>query len=1070
MSLTLTALKVFGPSLAKRLLDSFEIDSKLTNAVLEQIIDVGSDKLLSSDETKQVLSQRIDQIAKQLEADMRPLFEHEARNLELGSRDAILLGVAETLIKSRLTSDALAEMNFDAASLKKKLMSANPEAVRFFSPNEKALYQQAITIVSHQFIEAAPLVEGFALSTAAATLQRLEEIGKLLKIQREQAIQAADEYAIKYLRIVQDELDCMEIFGQKRMDRLTSRQSLSMAYITLSVSGSREVDEEEESPLTLMAEERSGKTSERRTRRIDEIACDCRRLVIRGGAGAGKSTLLQWMAMRAASQSFTEKLQFWNYKIPFFIRLRSLVDQKFPTPEEFPALIARNFAATMPPDWVHRYLNRGQALILIDGVDELPRQKRQDFFKALKELVRDFSEATYIVTSRPSGLKNLQGEEWQDWEEWVEAQKFVNLTLEPMSSSNVEEFVMRWHHSLLKNEKPGSQLADPVQTAENLKRQLNQRSELRRLASTPLLCAMICSLHLERRETLPSSRLQLYSECIDMLLNRRDEGRKIPLDETYPIGLDEDQKTELLQSLALKLMRLNRSELEVDRVDSHFGTELRKTNLPQAIAGRQIRELFVDRAGLLRSPIVGSIDFAHRTFQEYLAAKAALDNDCLEELLQKVTDDQWRESIIVAAGLARPKERVKLLNNLLERGNSETDLKNYLHFLAVGCLETAKTVDPETRVLVLNCAKALLPPQNDDEIKMAVRAGNEVVPLLAFDPSYSADEACRCVQVLVKIGTPAAMKILVDYAKATFDSDDNQHSIGYAIGRGWDVFDQTAYLSNVLCYLSVLDFEYTGILDIGWLSRLTQLRRLDLNDTQVRDISPLRELTQLSILYLNDTQVTDISPLRELTCLSELYLHNTQVTDISPLRELTCLSGLSLSYTQVTDILPLRKLIQLSELYLYNTQVTDILPLRELTRLSYLDLSDTQVSDILPLRELTQLSGLDLSDTQVTDIFSLRELTQLSKLYLYNTQVSDISPLRALTQLRELHLDNTQVSDISPLRALTQLRELHLNNTQVSDLSPLRALTQLSKLYLNNTQVTDISSLKHLSNLNIFTE
>ena len=188
-------------------------------------------------------------------------------------------------------------------------MSANPEAVRFFSLAEKALYQQAIAVVSRQLIEAAPQAEGFALSTAATALQRLEEIGKHLKAQREQAIQAADEYAIRYLDIVRDEPERMEVFGLPRMDRLTSRQSLSMAYITLSASGSSNACEQDESLLTLMAEERSGKISERRTRRIDEIACDCRRLVIRGGAGAGKSTLLQWMAVRAASQSFTDKLQ-----------------------------------------------------------------------------------------------------------------------------------------------------------------------------------------------------------------------------------------------------------------------------------------------------------------------------------------------------------------------------------------------------------------------------------------------------------------------------------------------------------------------------------------------------------------------------------------------------------------------------------------------------------------------------------------------------------------------------------------------------------------------------------------
>jgi Leucine-rich repeat (LRR) protein len=1044
MSFSLIVLRIFGAAIAQRLLDSFEIDSKLTNKVLEQAIDTVADELLSSSEARETLSQKSEQVAKQLERDMRPLFEHEARNLEAGSQKAILLGVAETLFKARLTSEGLTQINFDVKKLKQHLLNTNQEAVRFFTRDEEALYQQAITLVSQRLIEVAPQMEGFTLSTAATTLQRLEEIANQLKTEREQAIQAADEFATQYRRIVQDELDCLEVFGWPQLDRLTRRQSLSMAYISLSVSGG-EHDEEEKLLLTLMGDEQLAPQSRRRSHHIDEVICNCRRIVIRGGAGAGKSTLLQWLAVRAATQSFPDKLQHWNYKIPFFIRLRSLVNGKFPPPEVFPSLIAHNFAATMPPNWVHRYLKRGQALVLIDGVDELPRQERQDFFEALKDLIRDFSEATYVVTSRPSGLKNLQGEEWQEWEEWVETQGFVNLTLEPMSAVSVEKFVTRWHSALPCDKSSSTQLENPAQTAENLNRQLRQRSELRQLASTPLLCAMICALHRDRRETLPSERLQLYSECIDVLLNRRDAGRNIPLDETYPTGLSESQKIELLQSLALKLMRLNLSALEADRVDSHFTSELGKTSLPKAITGKQIRELFVDRSGLLREPVVQEIDFAHRTFQEYLAAKAAIDDDSFEELLQKATDDQWRESIIIAAGLARPKERVKLLNTLIDRGNAEPDTKNYLHLLAVACLETATTVDQTTRNQVLACAKTLLPPKDEDEVKMFAGAGNEIVPLLKYETSYSADEACKCIEALVRIGTHTAMQTLADYAKATFEYND-QCSISRAISRGFNIFDKSAYLSNILSHLKILDLRDTEVSDVGSLSTLTQLEMLYLSGAQVTDISPLSTLTQLEILILSGAQVTDISSLSPLTQLEILYLSGDQVTDISPLSPLT----------------------QLEILYLSGDQVTDISPLSTLTQLDVLDLSGTQVMDILPLSTLTQLKELDLSKTQVMDILPLSTLTQLKELDLSKTQVMDILPLRTLTQLKELDLSNTQVMDISPLSALTQLKELDLSGTQVTDISPLRTLSELNVLNLSRTQVPDASPLKHLSNLRIY--
>ncbi len=178
--------------------------------------------------------------------------------------------------------------------------------------------------------------------------------------------------------------------------------------------------------------------------------------------------------------------------------------------------------------------------------------KEKIFLSLSKDLVSDFEAATFIVTSRPSGLKDQQGEEWQEWEEWVKENSFATWTLEPMSIANIEEFVKRWHDALqFHSDENLSQLAI------NLKNQLRQRPELRRLAATPLLCAMICALHHDRKENLPSARLELYEKCIDMLLNQRDRGRKIKieLDETYPIGLNESQKIELIQGLALKLMR-----------------------------------------------------------------------------------------------------------------------------------------------------------------------------------------------------------------------------------------------------------------------------------------------------------------------------------------------------------------------------------------------------------------------------------------------------------------------------------------------------------------------------------
>ena len=949
MSLSLLALKIFAPAIAKTLLESFGIETKLLNAVLEEVIDNTSEGVLSSVEAKKALSKNIDQIAKQLASDIKPLFEREGKSLQGDTKNAIVISVAETLIKARLSADTLAEINFDEERLKDYLLKVYPKVLIGFSDSEKSLYQQVVGLASHRLIASAAQMEGFALSAAAMTLQRLDEVLKQLAIARELANQAADAYAKNYRRKVQEKLDKLEVFGLKEIDSLSRQQSLSMAYINLSANCPYDGDEDRKSPLLLMGDDRLehelGKYElGNRSKRVDEAIYNSRRLVIRGSAGAGKSTLLQWIAVRAATQTFPENLHHWNCKIPFFIRLRDVADQSFPAPEEFTKFIAKNFTDQMPEGWVHQYLNRGQALVLIDGVDELPKKQRQDFFESLKDLVSDFQEATFIVTSRPSGLKDQQGEEWQEWEEWVKENNFATWTLEPMSIANIEEFVKRWHDAF-----PSSDDEDLTQLAINLKNQLRQRPELRRLAATPLLCAMICALHHERKENLPSERIELYDKCIDMLLDQRDKGRKIKLDldETYPSGLSKSQKLALIQGLALKFMRGNLSALEADRVDKYFQDELGKTNLPKVITGKQIRDLFVERSGLLREPAVKQIDFAHRTFQEYLAATAALANDGLEELLDHATDDQWRESIIVAAGLASFNQRTTLLNTLIEpvskqkfldfflkRDHLEAAQKQYLHLLAVACLETATTVDPSIRKKVLTCAKALLPPKNDDEVPMFAAVGNEIVPLLKYESHYSAREAIRCIKVLVQLGNSAAMLMLVDYAKARFKDSYENSLMGQEISKGWDVFEQKNYISQVL----------------------TQLNSLDLSNTQVTDLSPLSVLTQLNSLYLRNTQVTDLSPLSVLTQLNSLDLRNTQVTDLSPLSVLT----------------------QLKELVLSSSQVTDLSPLSILTQLNLLDLSNTQVTDLSPLSVLTHLNRLDLRNTQVTNLSMLKHLDKLT--------------------------------------------------------------------------------------------
>ena len=108
-------------------------------------------------------------------------------------------------------------------------------------------------------------------------------------------------------------------------------------------------------------------------------------------------------------------------------------------------------------------------------------------------------------------------------------------------------------------------------------------------------------------------------------------------------------------------------------VDERFDRKLKDIpSISQDITGAGVRRLFVERSGMIREPVVGEIDFTHRTFQEFLAAKAAADEMDIGVLVTNAHNDQWREVIILATGLATKQMRDELINRLITRGDTES--------------------------------------------------------------------------------------------------------------------------------------------------------------------------------------------------------------------------------------------------------------------------------------------------------------------------------------------------------------------------------------------------------------
>ncbi len=685
MALLETLMIEVGTSIAKSILKVWLKDSDMALDASASIMDA-----LKSWTTDRIAQRRAEQqllaIGEKVGESLLPIFETDGAHLDEGSRTAIALAVAETL--NTVSSSILAQHDLAPSELAKYLL-ANSSGTQHFSDTEKSLYQRIIFESCEYIVDIASQLPAFTERSFAEILKRenqlldiarqtLEEVHRM----REQADPRAGtaQFELDYRRAIIRKLDSLQLFGVD-VSVASRRHRLSIAYVTLSV-------EQKSSPGTIsqmgmqsatpsdLAEREDG-TSESAVS-VDVALARSHRLLILGMAGSGKTTLLQWIAVKAASQSFEGALAKWNKTLPFYISLRYYVKSELPGPEDFPKFIAQAISDTMPKGWVHSTLESGRAIILVDGLDEIPAAQREDVRTWLQDLVETYPRASFLITSRPGAVS-------EEWVDWMDREGFSEAELLPMELSDIQAFIDHWHAAVEEELHDEQDRAELPSFARHLKEEVESSRPIRALATSPLLCAMLCALNRERREQLPSDRIKLYDACCEMLIERRDRERRVSLTDYPAASLSYREKSVLLEDLSYWLIHNGWSQIELQRADERFAHKLTNMhNISQQISSVDVRRLFVERTSILREPIAGHIDFTHRTFQEFLAAKAALDEGDIGVLVKNAHDDQWREVIILASGLATRKVREELMQVLIERGDTEKVHRYQLHLLAVG--------------------------------------------------------------------------------------------------------------------------------------------------------------------------------------------------------------------------------------------------------------------------------------------------------------------------------------------------------------------------------------------------
>lgn len=551
-----------------------------------------------------------------------------------------------------------------------------------------------------------------------------------------------------------------------------ARWPLDAAYLSLELA--------EPSPSWSGADDRANESAVV-VRRAEHALAGCRRVLLRGLAGSGKTTLLQWLAVATAGDKVPTVLADWRGLIPFILPLRTLLRRgELPQSDDFLSAMGTPLAAAQPDGWADGVLSRGEGLILVDGIDEVPRDKREATRDWLEELLAAYRNSHFVVTTRPSAVP----------EGWLAPSRFTELSVRPMSTEDIRVFVHRWHTAARHGAAIEAEREDLLQLETTLLTTVRGQRDLAQLSSTPLMCAVICALHQERRGHLPHSRMELYEAALSMLLVRRDRERDMSAPEG--IQLSEHQSVQLLQRLAYWLIRNRQTEM-----DNATALALIQDALPamRTVAEQgdavQVLAHLVGRSGLLRQPTADTVDFIHRTFQDYLGAKAAVEAHDFPLLINNAHDDQWEDVLRMAIAHGRPHESADLLRRLVKRGDAEADHRSRLHLLAAAGLHYATEIEPATRATVEARASALIPPRSQDEADALAELGPGILDLPPAAGELKNDELGPVARTAARIGGDQAHAFLQRFAPSLPIATN--HSATFEFVRGWENFHASQY-------------------------------------------------------------------------------------------------------------------------------------------------------------------------------------------------------------------------------------------------------------------------------------
>jgi hypothetical protein len=360
-------------------------------------------------------------------------------------------------------------------------------------------------------------------------------------------------------------------------------------------------------------------------------------LMVLGDPGIGKSTFLRKVGLEALKGN---KDSYQHSLTPVLLELKNFKENEI----NIQALIEEEFKICGFPNVeknISNKLEKGELLILLDGLDEVPTANVYNVIEKIQDFVDRHYKNRFILSCRTAARTNLR--------------QFTDIEIVEFDDQQIQSFIEHWFSSELdrKNE-----------TAKNCWELLQKKEykSAKELAHTPLLLTFLCWVY-DDKQSFPTNRSRLYQNALRILLETWSAEKRLPNRGLVYENLSIEQEEILLSEVAYQNFVADKLFLEKREVVKQIKDHLKQNlNAPQHLDGEKVLKTIEIEQGILVERARDIYSFSHLTLQEYLTAQYIYDNDLIEETVKNyVTETRWQEVFLLVAGLMRGKADKLLL-------------------------------------------------------------------------------------------------------------------------------------------------------------------------------------------------------------------------------------------------------------------------------------------------------------------------------------------------------------------------------------------------------------------------